>query len=44
MKTAYFIRFTETIDADLERNTSILTNHNDEIVHGLCAFYGANTI
>ena len=40
----YFIRFTETIEADIKRNTSILTNHNNEVVEGLCAFFGDSTI
>lgn len=33
-----FIRFTENIKEDIERGTSILTNENDEIANGLCAF------
>ena len=40
----YYIRFTETILTDIERNTSILTNHEDLIVDGLCVFYGESTI
>jgi hypothetical protein len=40
----YFIRFSDTIEADIERGTSILTNHNNLIVDGLCAFYGGETI
>ena len=44
MKTAYFIRFTETIEEDIKRNTSILTNHDNLIVEGLCAFFGEDTI
>lgn len=35
---ALFIRFTENIEADIEVGTSILTNHNNEIAEGLCAF------
>ena len=35
---ALFIRFTETIENDIEIGTSILTNHNNEVAEGLCAF------
>jgi hypothetical protein len=40
----YFIRFSDTIEKDIERNTSILTTTEQgyktggEIVEGLCAF------
>ena len=37
-KEKYYLRFTETIEEDIERGTSILTNHNNEIADGLCAF------
>lgn len=40
----YFIRFSETIENDIERGTSILTNHDNLIIDGLCAFYGGETI
>jgi hypothetical protein len=39
-----YIRFTETIEADIERGTSILTESDNEIVDGLCAFPGKDTI
>lgn len=35
---ALFIRFTENIRKDIEVGTSILTNHDNMIVDGLCAF------
>jgi hypothetical protein len=41
---SFYIRFTETIKEDIERNTSILTNHDDLIVEGLCVFFGENDI
>lgn len=40
----YYIRFTETIEDDIKRNTSILTNHDNLVVDGLCAFFGGNDI
>jgi hypothetical protein len=40
----YFIRFSESIEVDIERMTSILTNHDNLIIDGLCAFYGGETI
>lgn len=40
----YFIRFTETIQEDIKRNTSILTNHDNLVVDGLCVFYGEDSI
>ena len=33
-----FVRLTSTIEEDIERGTSILTNHNNLVVDGLCAF------
>lgn len=35
---ALFIRFTENIENDIKIGTSILTNENNEIADGLCAF------
>ena len=35
---ALFIRFTENINKDIEIGTSVLTNHDNEIAEGLCAF------
>lgn len=45
----YFIRFTDTIESDIERGTSIITVDNNgqdsnEIVNGLCAFGYYNSI
>jgi hypothetical protein len=40
----YYYRFTEDIQGDVERGTSILTNHNNMIVDGLCAFVGKETV
>jgi len=34
----YFVRLTSTIEEDIERGTSMLTNHDNLIVDGLCAF------
>ena len=33
-----FIRFTEDIQKDIEIGTSILTNENNAVAEGLCAF------
>ena len=44
MNKELFIRFTNSIEADIERGTSILTESDNEVTDGLCAFYGGNTI
>jgi hypothetical protein len=39
----FFIRFTSSIENDIERGTSWNTG-TDEVIDGLCAFYGMNTL
>ena len=43
-ETLYFVRLTSTIEEDIERGTSILTNHNNLIVDALCAFGPVSSI
>lgn len=44
MQKEMYIRFTETIEADIKRGTSILTESDNEVVDGLCAFPGKDTL